>query len=94
MKGGTVKYSYTNQRAQLEKMIRRYIVEELNKKEAKSLLRELNKQEPPVELEQFLCELHLALDIFFEGDAERNDNQITLKIPNGQKFRITAEFAE
>ena len=69
-------------------------MEEISKEEARALLRELEKNEPPIELEQFLCKLHLALDIFFEGDAERSGNQITLKIPNGQKVRITAEFAE
>ena len=69
-------------------------MKEISKDEAKALLRELSKKEPPVELAEFLCELHLALNIFFEGDAKRNGNTITLKISNGQKVRITAELAE
>ena len=69
-------------------------MEELSKEEARALLRELQKKEPPVELYNFLCELHLAMKVFFEGTVKRNGSTITLKIPNGQKFRITAELAE
>ena len=69
-------------------------MKEISKEEAKALLRELQKKEPPIELEQFLCELHLAMDVFFEGNAQRDGKTITLKIPNGQKFRITAELEE
>ena len=61
------------------------------KKDKRAMMLEFNKNYPPVDLEEFLCELHLAMDVFFEGKAKRNGNTITLKIPNGQKFRITAE---
>ena len=47
---------------------------------------------PPVDLEEFTIELHLAMDVFFMGKTERRGNTITLKIPNGQKFRITTEL--
>ena len=63
-------------------------------KEARARLRELSKNEPPVELEAFLCELHLAMTVFFEGTVKRDGKTIALKRPNGQKFRITAEYVE
>ena len=69
-------------------------MEEMSKEEARALLRELSKKEPPVELEEFLCELHLAMRVFFEGTVKRDGKAITLKIPNGQRFRVTAELAE
>ena len=69
-------------------------MEEISKEQARELLRELRKKEPPVELEEFLIELHLAMRIFFEGTIKRDGKTITLKIPNKQKFRITAELVE
>ena len=67
---------------------------EISKEEARARLRELREMQPPVELEEFLCELHLAMKVFFEGTLKRNGDKIILKIPNGQKFRITAELVE
>ena len=69
-------------------------MKEISKEEARARLRELQKKEPPVELYNFLCELHLAMNVIFEGTVKRNGKTITLKIPNGQKFRITAELVE
>ena len=65
-----------------------------NKKNTHAMKREFDKNYPPVDLEEFLCELHLAMDVFFEGSAVRDGKTITLRIPNGQKFRITAELEE
>ena len=67
-------------------------MEEIGKEEAKALLSELSKQQPPIELHEFLCELQLAMKVFFEGTVRRNGQTITLRLPNGQKFRITAEL--
>lgn len=58
----------------------------------KALLEELRKQLPPIELEEFSIELHLAMGIFFEGEIERSGRKITLTTPSGQKFRVTAEL--
>ena len=69
-------------------------MKEISKEEAKAILDELSKKAPPIEFEEFLCGLHLALDIFFEGKAERDGKIFTLKFPNGKKFRITAELVE
>ena len=69
-------------------------MKEISKEEAKALLDELSKKAPPIELEEFLCELHLALNIFFKGKAKRDGKIITIKISNGKKFRVTAEPVE
>lgn len=58
----------------------------------KQLLEELKKNLRPEKLEEFTIELHLALNIFFEGESERTGNTVTLRIPSGQKFRITTEL--
>ena len=58
----------------------------------KQLLEELQKKLPPIDLEEFSIELHLAMNIFFKGEAERDKQTITLTTPSGQKFRVTAEL--
>lgn len=67
-------------------------MDEKKLEESEKILRELKKNLPPVELEEFSIELGLALDIFFEGKVERNGQKITLTTPTKQKFRVTAEL--
>ena len=66
--------------------------EEQKDRELEQRLRhEMNEDIPPVDLKEFVIELHLAMDVFFMGAAEREGNTVTLNLPNGQKFRVTAE---
>lgn len=66
-------------------------ISKLSREEKKALLEELRKKQPSAELTEFSIELQLALNIFFEGKVTRKGQTIKLFLPNGQKFRVTAE---
>ena len=43
---------------------------------------------------EFMLELLAAVRVCFEGSTEQSGGAIVYTAPNGQKFRITAEFTE
>ena len=51
---------------------------------------ELLKEEPPIEAESLLQELAPLLDEYFIGNISLDGRAIFYRMPNGQKFKITA----
>lgn len=54
---------------------------------------ELEKTEPPIQAESLLCELLPFLKEYFIGNVSFNGQAIFYRLPNGQKFKITAQRA-
>ena len=44
-----------------------------------------------VALEELLEELEAMLNVCFEGETERRDGRLSLKLPNGQQFVIQCQ---
>ena len=51
----------------------------------------LLKEEPPIEAESLLCEILPFLKEYFIGEISFDGRAIFYRLPNGQKFKITAQ---
>lgn len=49
------------------------------------------KNESPIQARDFLAELEPLLPDYFVGPFVRDEENIIYSLPNGQKFRLTAE---
>lgn len=54
---------------------------------------ELARKEAPIEAESLLCELLPLMEEYFIGEISLEGNALLYRLPNGQKFRITAQKA-
>lgn len=52
---------------------------------------ELAKKEPPVAAGDLILEILPLMQDYFVGDVTFDKGAITYRMPNGQKFRITAK---
>ena len=54
---------------------------------------ELEKNELPIDKEQLLSEILPIMEDYFVGEIRFDGHSIAYKLPNGQKFLITAQIA-
>ena len=52
---------------------------------------ELLKNEPPIKAESLLCEILPLMEEYFIGNLSFEGRAILYRLPNGQKFKITAQ---
>lgn len=64
---------------------------ELIRTEEKIALDELAKNEPPFPADDLLREIAPLLEDYFVAEVGEKGHAVTLRFPNGQKFKLTAE---
>ena len=52
---------------------------------------ELAKEDPPIQAESLLCELMPLMEEYFIGNLSFDGQAISYRLPNGQKFKISAK---
>lgn len=52
---------------------------------------EYAKNEPPVAANELLAEIELLIEDYFKGDVSFDGQNVMCCLPNGQKFKFSAE---